>query len=149
MGLLVVVVGFCDPPDPEKKPPSTVKVTIVAILASETSDKVDCELKCLAEHVQKKHPKLKGFTLGKIVCKSIPVGEKVSIVLIDKQAVEVEVQEGVNKKKCVCLGVRAPCQGEMVYETVCDKFFPIVTRYRTKDKQTLIIAVRAQPCHGK
>jgi hypothetical protein len=149
MGLLVIVVGFCDPPGPQEKSPPNVKVTVVAILASETDDKVACELKCLAEHVQKKHPKLKGFKVGTIVCKSIPVGEKVRIPLIDEKEVEVEVQEGINKKKCVCLGVRAPCQGEMVYETVCDKFFPIVTRYRTKDKQTLIIAVRAQPCHGK
>jgi hypothetical protein len=148
MGFLLVVVGLCEP-DQAEKIPAKVKVTVVAILASETDDKIDCELKCLAEHVQKKYPNLKGFKLGPMVCKSIPVGEKIKIVLVDKKEVEVEVQEGLNKKKCVCLGVRAPCQGEIVYGTVCDKFFPIVTRYRTKDKHILIVAVRAQPCHGK
>jgi hypothetical protein len=33
--------------------------------------------------------------------------------------------------------------------TICDKFLPIVTRYRTTNKELLILAVRVQPCPGK
>jgi hypothetical protein len=39
--------------------------------------------------------------------------------------------------------------GEVEYTTCCGKFFPIITRYQTKDKERLIIAIRVQPCNKK
>ena len=45
--------------------------------------------------------------------------------------------------------IEPPLLGEITYETCCGKFLPVITRYRTKDNQLLIIAVRVQMCEGK
>ena len=49
----------------------------------------------------------------------------------------------------VSLSILAPSMGEIEYQTVCGKFLPIVTRYQTKSKERLILAVRVQPCRGE
>ena len=46
-------------------------------------------------------------------------------------------------------GIPPPLVGEITYMTICGKFFPIVTRYQTKDKDRLIIAVMVKPCNGE
>jgi len=42
--------------------------------------------------------------------------------------------------------IKPPTLGEITYSTTCEKFFPIVTRYVTKDKERLIIAIMVEPC---
>ena len=45
----------------------------------------------------------------------------------------------------VRLAVKAPLAGEITYTTCCSKFFPIMTRYLTKDNERLIIAIMVKP----
>ena len=61
---------------------------------------------------------------------------------------ESAMQDAVAKsqEKRVSLAVTAPDQGEIEYRCVCDKFLLIVTRYQTKSKERLILAIRVQPC---
>ena len=56
------------------------------------------------------------------------------------------MRHGADSKNRVGLTMKAPLQGEIQYTTCCGKFFPIVTRYQTKDKEVLILAIRVQPC---
>ena len=56
------------------------------------------------------------------------------------------VRHAADNKNRVGLTVKPPLEGEIQYTTCCGKFLPIVTRYETKDKERLIIAIRVQPC---
>jgi hypothetical protein len=127
-------------------PEEEVDVSVVVILATDRNTTVDEELTCIAKEVQKKHPKLTGFHLEKVICESLPVGKKHTFKLVDEEAATVLIRHGANKQNRVGLTVKAPDQGEITYTTCCGKFFPIVTRYSTKDKERLILAIRVQPC---
>jgi hypothetical protein len=123
-----------------------VKVTMVVILATDRNNLVDRELKCIAEEVRKLYPHLTGFRLEKFTCKAVPVGENEKFEAVDQQAAAVLVRHAADSKNRVGLTVKAPLQGEIQYTTCCGKFFPIVTRYQTKNKELLILAIRVQPC---
>ncbi len=126
-----------------------VRVCVAVILATENDAKVDKQLTHIAREVRKMHPKLTGFHFEKVCCKSLAIGEKDSFELLDDQSAAVTVQRGADKNDTVRLKVRPPKMGEITYSTACGKFLPIVTPYRTKSNDWLIIAVRVQPCHGK
>lgn len=123
-----------------------VRVTVVAILATDRDHKVDRRLKCVAEEVQKVEPKLTGFQIGQITCTPVAVGKSYKVPLVEKATAEVVIQQGADKDNRVKLKVKAPKMGELVYTSTCGKFFPIVTRYQTKDKERLIIAIMVRPC---
>ena len=53
-----------------------------------------------------------------------------------------------DKMERVRLKVCPPLMGPITYSTPCGKFLPIVTPFRTKNKDLLIIAIRVQPCNG-
>ena len=133
--------------DAEEK--GKVRVCVVVILATESDTKVDKQLGQIAAEVRKLHPKLTGFHIEKVCCKSLAIGEKDQFELLDDQAAAVTVQRGADKDDKVRLKVRPPRMGEITYSTACGKFLPIVTPYRNKANDLLIIAVRVQPCHGK
>ncbi len=133
--------------DQEEK--GKVRVCVVVILATESDKKVDKPLERIAREVRKMHPRLTGFHFEKVSCKSLAIGEKDNFELIDDQAAAVTVQRGADKNDTVRLKVRPPKMGEITYSTACGKFLPIVTPYRNKANDLLIIAVRVQPCHGK
>ncbi len=126
-----------------------VKVTLVAILASTQDNTVDPRLQGIAAEVQKKEKFLTGFRIASMACKSLTPEEKHTFNLVEKQQAEVVVEHGADKDNRVTVRVRAPLQGEIVYNTVCGKFLPIVTRYKTKKGEWLILALRATPCHKK
>jgi hypothetical protein len=127
-----------------------VKVTVVTILATTRNDGVDKRLRWIAEEIQKKEKDLKGFHIGPMQCRSLAPGEKYAFELPDKQEVVVVINHGADKENRVELKVKAPLQGEIVYDTVCGKFLPIVTRYKTKARdERLIIAIMVRPCHKK
>ena len=67
----------------------------------------------------------------------------------DAQSVKVTVERGRDAKGWVSLTIKPPEMGEVTYACVCDKFFPVVTPYRTKKGETLILAVMAKPCTAK
>ena len=129
----------------EKDP---VKVTLVVILASETGNKIDPRLKAIAAEVQKLHPHLKSFTLKQMESKSLKYSEKVSLPAVEDKKVDMVIKHGADKDNRVGIAVTAPSMGEIEYRSVCGKFLPIVTRYQTKSKELLILAIRVQPCRG-
>jgi len=126
-----------------------IQVTVVAILATDKNTKVDDKLKDIAKEVQKKEPTLTGFVVERITVKSIKIGEKETFPLVDEKTVVVILAEKNEKDNCVSLTIKPPTLGDITYTCCCGKFFPVVTRYETKDKDRLIVAVMAKPCNGK
>ncbi len=126
-----------------------VRISVVVILASETDDKVDKKLQCIAREVRRLHPRLKGFRLEKLSCKSLPVGKADTFSLVEGQATSITVEKAADKMDRIQLTVGPPMMGEITYSTPCGKFLPIVTPLRTRKGEKVIIAVRVQPCRGK
>jgi hypothetical protein len=129
----------------EKDP---VKVTLVVILASERGNTIDPRLKAIAAEVQNLHPHLKNFTLKHMESKSLKYADKVSLLAVENKKVDMVIKHGADKENRVSIAVTAPSMGEIEYRSVCGKFLPIVTRYQTKNKELLILAIRVQPCRG-
>lgn len=131
---------------PAARAADDVHVSVVSILASTKSDKVDERVACIAEQMKKKDPKLTGFKVDRMTCKYVTVGDKDCFEVIDGQKVCVTVEKKCDKDGRVCVKVEPPTLGAITYTTCCDKFLPLVTRYKTKDGDVLIIAVRVQTC---
>jgi hypothetical protein len=123
-----------------------VKVTVVVILGTSRNADIDPKLKCVAREVQKVEPQLTGFQLGPATCKSLAVGNLFSFPLVEGQVADVIVQHAANEQDRVSLKVKPPQVGEITYTCACGKYFPIVTRYQTKAKDRLIVAIKVQPC---
>ena len=145
-GLVIFTLLGAAPPKAEEK--ETVHVSVIAILATERDDKIDAKLECIAREVRKTHKKLTGFHLATMTCnKSLAVGAKETFDVVADQKVDVTVKRSVDEKDRVQVKVAPPQMGEITYDTCCGKFLPIVTPFRTKNHDLLIIAVRVQPCH--
>jgi hypothetical protein len=137
-------------PGEDKRPPSKkVRVSVVVILGTERDAQVDRRLRGIAAEVKKLHPRLTGFHIKSLSCKSVPVGARDTFALIGGQVAGVTVQTRAGKDNRVQLKVAPPLMGEITYSTPCGKFLPIVTPYRTKNNDLLIIAIRVQPCHRR
>jgi hypothetical protein len=126
-----------------------VRVSVLAILANERDDKIDPKLKNIACEVKKMYPKLTGFQLAHLSCKPVAVGTADEFDLVADQKASVTVRRKADKSDRVRLEVAPPMMGKITYSTPCGKFLPIVTPYRTKNNELLIIAIRVQPCNGK
>src|SRR5688500_12077318 len=138
---LLLVLGCPTDNDP-------VRVTVVVVLASETHEKIDKALVDLARQVQKRAPELKltGFTVFATEAKSIPVGDSTSFALAEKQQLKVTVTRQKDAGGKIALTIKPPQLENITYGCACDKFFPVVTPYRTKSGEVLIVAVMAKPC---
>ncbi len=132
--------------DTEKNSP--VRVTVVVILATTENNVVDKKLTDLATEVQKRDPDLVGFKLHTTLQKSITVGESHTFELLEKQSLTVAVDRPKDKSGRVGLTVTPPGGEAVSYACACDKFFPLVTAYKTRAGQRLIVAVGAKPCNG-
>jgi hypothetical protein len=122
-----------------------VRVTVLAILASDQKQPEDPRLKDLAAEVHKREPTLNGFRLGNTVTKEINVGQKETIPLVpEKSSADVKVIATNTTRKRVTLEVKPPNGGAFTYETAYDKFFPYVTR-EIINGERLIIAVMVKP----
>jgi hypothetical protein len=122
-----------------------VRVSVVAILASGGAKKVDPELEAIATEVRKKCPNLTGFHLARMTCLPVPVGKEETFPLEDDQKAAVAVQQGPDKNDRIRLKVKPPQLNDITYSTCTGKYFPIVTPYRTKAKEQLIIAIMVSP----
>src|SRR5205807_2219635 len=109
-----------------------VRVSIVIILASETDNRVDKKLKCIAQEVRKLHPSFKGFRLEKLACKSLQVGKADTFALVEGKTTSITVQKAADAMDRIQLTVGPPMMGEITYSTPCGKFLPIVTPILTK-----------------
>jgi hypothetical protein len=147
---LLLFAGFavadCDDWPDEKDP---VKVTLAVVLANENVGKIDKNLKLLADEVQKSHPHLKSFIFKTQEARSLKPNETTSMKTVDNEMVEMIVKHGADKENRVSLYIKPPGMSGIDYQSVCGKFLPIVTPYKTKKGDTLIIAVRLEPCMGK
>jgi hypothetical protein len=126
-----------------------VKVTVVVVLASTENTGVDPKLVDLAKEVQKRDEKLIGFKLVSSEAKSVPVGDATMFKLVDKQELKVKVEKPKDDNGRVSLTIKPPELGEVTYACTCEKFFPVVTPYKTKTGEVLIVAVMAKPCVAK
>jgi hypothetical protein len=87
--------------------------------------------------------------MAKMSCQSVAVGATDDFVLVADQHAAVTVLKAACKHNRVQLKVTPPTLGDITYTTCCGKFFPMVTRYQTKNQEWLIVAVRVQPCKEK
>jgi hypothetical protein len=129
-----------------------VKVTVVAVLATSKNKDVDPKCACLPKEVQKNHPELTGFKIKRWSCRDLSVGNSFDFPsgLQDKDGpvtIPVSIKKGKGKDDRIGLTVKPPlASGDIEYASCCGKFFPIMTPYKTKDGETLIIAIRVQCC---
>jgi hypothetical protein len=124
-----------------------VRVCVIAIVATERNDKVDPKLTCIAREVQKKNPKLKGFTFTDLGCKSVTVGEPKEFKLPGDEVATITVRRAADEHNRVRLEVKPPRMKRISYETICGKFLAIMTPVHTGDGDVVILAVRVTPCH--
>lgn len=144
--LATIAVADCSWPD-EKDP---VKIKLVVILASDKGNNIDKRLKHVAAEIQKLHPHLKSFAWHSQELRELKPNEKVALQCVDDQKAEITVKHGANKENRVSLAVKPPTMSQLEYQTVCGKFLPIVTPYKTKKKgETLILAISVEPCRGE
>ncbi len=125
-----------------------VQVAVVAILATSDANnpKVDAGLENIARRVQKKYPDLNRFHMAQMTSQGVTVGREETFKLVDDQSARVVVEQPADKNDHVRLTVKAPELRAITYTTCCGKFFPIVTPYRTKKQEQLIMAVMVSPC---
>jgi hypothetical protein len=123
-----------------------VRVTVVVVLASTKDTGVDPKLADLAKEVQKREPTLIGFRLVSTEAKSIPIGQGDAFDLIDQQQLRVKVEKPKDANGRIGLTILPPGLERIKYGCACEKFFPVVTPYQTKNGEVLIVAVMAKPC---
>lgn len=122
-----------------------VRVSVVAVLATSDSTKVDPLVGAIAEEVRKKYPALTGFRVGRMTALPVPVGKEKTFPLDDDQAAAVAVERGPDKGDRVRLKVKPPQLNDITYTTVRGKYFPIVTPYLTRTGQErLILAIMVE-----
>lgn len=146
VGLIGLALLAAGPSRGEEK--ETVRVSVLAILATERDDRIDPRLTCIAKEIRKTHPELTGFQIIKMTRRSLAIGARETFELVGDQKAVVAVQHGADNQNRVEVKIAPPQMGEITYDTCCGKFFPIVTPVRTKG-DLLILAVRVQPCHDK
>jgi hypothetical protein len=126
-----------------------IRVSVVAVLATEKNDKIDQKLEFMAKEVQKHDPKLTGFRIAKMTTKSLPMGGKDDFDLCGDQCLHVVVEKKSGEEGRFQMKITPPRMGDITYTTTCGKFFPVMTPFRNKDDELLIIGVRILPCDGK
>ena len=144
LGFLLGSIGTTRAEDP-----APVRVTIVVILASTEKADIQEKLTALAQAIQKRDPKLIGFQINTVIQKSIPVGDAHTVTLLDDQKLTITIVKPKDKAGRVGLTIKPPGLDEITYTCACEKFFPIITPYKTKSGEQLIIAIMAKPCTGK
>jgi hypothetical protein len=143
--LLALAVSFL--PTGGARAEDDVHISVIGILATDKNDCVDDRVACVAREMKKIDPKLTGFSVARMTCKDVKIGAKDCFEVTDSQKVCVTAEKRCEKDKSrVCLKVEAPMLGAVTYMTCCGKFFPLVTRYKTKDGEVLIVAVRVKSC---
>src|SRR5690349_3973744 len=145
--MLVLSAAFAGLAAAEPSRADDVRVTIVAVKASDRSHDVNAKLKELAREVQKRDPSLTGYSIAQTTCKAVNVGQKESFKLIgDDVTADITVLQKDDSRQRVRLAVKAPLVGEVTYLTSYDNFSPIATRYLTpNDRERLIVAIMVRP----
>ena len=135
--------------DPEKEKKAPIRVTVVVVRATTENNVVDVKLTTLAKAVQARDASLVGFKLDSVLQKSIPVGDAHTFDLLEQQTLKVTIDEPKDKNGRVGMTVTASTGESVSYTCVCDRFFPLMIKHRTKGGEQVIVAVGAKPCTGK
>jgi len=125
-----------------------VKVTVLAILANATDDKVCPKCGPIAKQIQKSYPELTGFHIERTTVREVPVGKAVKFPLVESAEVAVTIEEKVVDGK-ISLTIEPPTLGAVTINCKCGKTFPILTRFTTVAGEQLIVAVMAEACAAK
>jgi hypothetical protein len=147
--LLLLSPFHCQPSCCADSDDDKVTITVVAILATTQNETIDPKLREVAREIRKKYPDLTGFRLARTTCRSIAVGTKEKIALVDDQEASIEAKRCAEKPSRICLNVKAPTLCCVTYNCACGKFMPIVTGYETKNNEQLIVAVMVESCKEK
>lgn len=123
-----------------------VQVTVLAVLATSKDAKVDPRLAGVAQKIQKKDPTLTGFRLSRTTAKQLAIGQPFDFPLIEKEVVSVTIDHAVDKEQRIGLTVKPPQLGQIAYTSCCGKFLLIWTDLKTKDNESVIIAIMVEPC---
>jgi hypothetical protein len=148
LSALLAVLPILALPCTDQPKDGKIKVTVLVILASENGNKVDKQIKGIAEEVQKLNPNFTNFKFEAYECQSLSRDEKGTFKMLDKKSVMVVIKQAADAENRVVLAITPPDQSEIEYRSACGKFLPIITRYQTKGKERLILAVRVQPCNS-
>jgi hypothetical protein len=149
VGFVVFVFAFVFAAPSVRADDNKVTVSVVAILATDQNDKVEKKLTGIAAEIQKLNPRLTGFQTAKETCKEVGISVSDKFDLVEGQVVTITVEQGANKDNKNRLKISPPTLGDITYCTTCGKFLPIITEYKTKDGEVLILAIRVQPCREK
>jgi hypothetical protein len=142
LGLLACLAVF---PAPAALHAEDVRVTVVAIHATDRDKVVDEDLRAIADKVQKSNPQLTGFRKGRITALKLGVGGKEeAFPLADNESVTVKVDDIIRDKKLVQVTANPPTLKAITYTAPFAKFFPIVTGYETRAKERLIVAIMVE-----
>jgi hypothetical protein len=133
----------------QPEPAQPIRITVVTVLATAANTTVDMRLKELAAEIQKRDPALTGFRFHASDAKSLAPGDSATFELVDRQKLQVKVERPRDENGRVALKIRPPGLGEVSYTCTCDRYFPVVTTHRTREGETLIVAVMARPCMMK
>jgi hypothetical protein len=145
--VLFFVPCLFGPPEPAR-PANSVRISVVVILANGRNNKVDASLATLAQEVQQNvDPKLTSFHVHRWTCENLTLGVRRSIPLIEDQVLLVTVDSTPDKDGFVHLRLQPPLVDEVPLCAQCGRFLPIVTRYRTRDGDQLLVALRVQSCN--
>jgi hypothetical protein len=126
-----------------------VKVTVLVVLATAEGQAIEPKLRSLAVEVRKREPNLSSFKHQKTIARSIVNQDTVDLEVLAKQILRVKVEQPRYPDGRVKLTIRPPGLGEITYECVCGKYFPVVTPHVTANGERLILAIMATPCLGK
>ena len=126
----------------------TVKITVIAILASENHKEVDKRLSSFASEVQKKNPSLTGFRVAQSTTSTLKLGVTQTIPLADGQSVDVTANASQTEKGTITITIKPPKISQITYNCVCERYFSMATQHFTKDKEQLFFAVTGKPCAG-
>lgn len=120
---------------------TTVKVTVISILASDKHTEVDKRLATFAPEVQKKNPNLTGFRVDHTASVFLELGVTKTVELSDGQKMDVTANASQTEKNKVTITVKPPKLDQITYNCVCDRYFSMATQHFTKNKEQLFIAV--------
>jgi hypothetical protein len=153
LALAVLAVGLVSA---EPREDNKVDIRVVAIVAhNRKPEKIDAKLVKIAEELRKAVPQLTNFEMAKQSCKPVALGTSENFELVDGQVTTVTLLKVPDKESNLMrLKITTPQAdgepSEVVYETSCAHFLPIITKYRTqKHHDVLIVAICVRPCGKK
>jgi hypothetical protein len=138
---------FCPPGGAPAAEP--VRVMVLAVIATDRNNQVAPRLEEIAEQMRKHDPSLTGFRIERFTGRPTQVGRTETFKLVEDAVAEVTVTDKDPQTGRVAVTLKPPSGGDIHYTCCCGKFFPVCTRYQTKDKDRLIVAVMVRPCPVK